>query len=136
MKKFILFLMVSLLFAVTSCVDSNVSTTDPVFPFGSASFATVSTGGETTVNLTVNNTLSYVTINMDTAITVNVTTGTYTRAGSQLVLKLVSDATGRDATPGTGMSGTAVAGANSKTKVATYVYDGTNFVHTATQQIN
>ena len=58
------------------------------------------------------------------------------KAGAELILTIASDGTARDLTPGTSMTGVVVAGVISKTKVATYKFDGTNFIHVGTQQIN
>jgi len=73
---------------------------------------------------------------MSGAMTVNLTIGAGVKAGAELVMKLKSDATGRTVTQGTGMTGVAIAGVNSKTKYATFIYDGTTFVHVATQQVD
>jgi len=56
--------------------------------------------------------------------------------GAELIIKLQSDTTARDVTLSTGFSGTTIAGVISKTKYATFVYDGTNFVHVGTQQVD
>ena len=61
-------------------------------------------------------------------VTVNLTIDAQVTPGAILVLKLTSDGTGRDVTPGTGFLAPVVAGVISKTKVATYIYNGTAYV--------
>lgn len=109
-------------------------TADPIFPFGPASAETLTYAS--TIAASVNNSKTILSVAMTGNATLNLTIGAGTRVGSELYVKITSDGTARDLTPGTGMTGTAVAGVISKTKVATYVYDGTTFVHVATQQIN
>jgi tetrahydromethanopterin S-methyltransferase subunit F len=58
------------------------------------------------------------------------------KAGAELHVVLTSDTTARDTTLSTGFTGTTVAGVISKTKIASFVYNGTNFLHVATQQVN
>gem|GEM_PF-2195019 len=120
--------------AIEPSIINIMYTTDPVFPFGKATEVTLVFAA--TIAAEVNNTMNIYTLAMTGIATLNLTIGAKTRVGSVLVLKLSSDATARDFTPGTGMTGTEVAGVVSKTKVATYVFDGTKFVHQSTQQVN
>jgi len=48
--------------------------------------------------------------------------------GALLVVKAQSDATARTVTLGTGFSGPAIAGVISKTKTASFIFDGATFV--------
>lgn len=57
-------------------------------------------------------------------------------AGAELVVKALSDGTGRDLTLGTGFTGNVIVGTISKTNVMTFMYDGTSFLHTGTKQID
>lgn len=68
--------------------------------------------------------------------TINLTLHAQLEVGSMLVIKAKSDATARTITLGTGFTGTTVAGTISKTKVATFFYDGTSFIHLSTNQID
>lgn len=89
-----------------------------------------------TIALAITNSKTFASVAMTGAATLNITPDANLKAGAQLVLTIASDATARDLTPGTSMTGTVVSGIISKTKVATYDFDGTNFIHTGTQQIN
>jgi hypothetical protein len=109
-------------------------TSNPVFPFGPASTVTLTSAA--TLAASVNNTLTIITVALGTAATLNLTIGEGTKVGSILVVRASSDGTARDLTPSTGMTGTAVAGVINKTKTATYIYNGSTFVHIATQQID
>ncbi|HMN90255.1 MAG TPA: hypothetical protein PKD70_06140 [Saprospiraceae bacterium] len=110
------------------------NTTNPVFPFGAASKKTLASA--VTLAAGINNTVTIIEVALEIAATLNLTVDSETRVGSLLFVKVGSDGTARNLTPGTGMTGTAVAGTINKTKVATYVYDGSTFVHTGTQQID
>jgi len=70
------------------------------------------------------------------ALTLNVSVDAQVTPGARLIVKLLSDTTARDTTLGTGFEGTTIAGVISKTKVAVFEYDGTNFVHVSTSQID
>ncbi len=109
-------------------------TTDPIFPFGPASVETLTYAA--TIASTVNNSMTILTVALTGAATLNLTLDANLRVGSILIVRASSDGTARDLTPGTGMTGTVVAGVINKTKCATYVYNGTAFVHIATQQID
>lgn len=105
------------------------------YPFGPADVQTPAYAA--TIAVTVNNAKTLLNIAQLTgAATLNLTIDGDLPAGAELIVKAQSDGTARDLTPGTGMTGTAIAGVISKTKYATYVYDGSTFVHTATQQVN
>ena len=68
--------------------------------------------------------------------TISISAGSNVKPGAKVYITLQSDSTARDATLSTGFKGTVVAGTISKTKVATFIYDGTDFVHVSTQQID
>lgn len=57
--------------------------------------------------------------------------------GDEIILKVSSDTTARDLTFGTGFTAPTLTGTISKTKVMSFVYDGSNFIATsAAIQIN
>ena len=62
------------------------------------------------------------------AATLNLTVGTDVPVGAILVVKAKSDTTARDITLGTKLIGPAISGVISKTKTASFIFDGTNFV--------
>jgi hypothetical protein len=70
------------------------------------------------------------------AVTLTATVAATVKKGAKVYVRLQSDTTARDATLSTGFEGTTVAGVISKTKIVTFVYDGTNLVHIATNQID
>lgn len=107
---------------------------DPVFPFGPATVSALTYAS--TIAASIYNTKTILTVAMTGNATLNLTINAGTKVGSELHVKIASDGTARDLTPGTGMTGTVVAGTINKTKVATYVYDGSTFVHVGTQQID
>lgn len=109
-------------------------TSNPVFPFGPASTETLTSAA--TIAVEVNNTMNILTVALDTNTTINLTVDPETKVGSMIVLKAASDGTARSVTPGTGMTGAAISGTINKTKAITFVYDGSTFVHVATQQID
>lgn len=90
-----------------------------------------------TIAVTVNEMFTVVNVaEMTGAPTVNVTIDSQVTAGAILLMKLQSDTTARNVTLGTGLTGTTVAGVISKTKYAMFVYDGTSFIHVATNQVD
>lgn len=96
------------------------------FPFGEADSVTLEDAA--TLALTVNNTKTIASVSLGQAATLNVTPNAELPVGSELHLKVTSDATGRDVTLGSNITGPTLAGAANKTKVATFVFDGTNFI--------
>lgn len=70
------------------------------------------------------------------AATLNLTLHSQLELGNILVVKAKSDTTARDITLGTGFLGTKIAGVISKTKVATFWFDGSAFVHLSTNQLD
>lgn len=65
---------------------------------------------------------------LDAACTLNLTVDAQVTAGAILQVKALSDATARDLTFGTKITAPVCAGVISKTKVTTFIYDGTDFV--------
>lgn len=105
-------------------------------PFGPASVVTVTAGA--TVNLAVENSLTYVkqSAAMAANTTFNVTaTNAALENGSELLIELPSDGTGRSFTPGTGMTGLAIAGTANQTIVARFLMVNGSFVHVGQQRI-
>jgi hypothetical protein len=98
------------------------------FPFGDADVQPLEDGA--TLALTVNNTKTIASVSLSQAATLNVTPNAELPVGSELHLKVTSDATGRDVTLGTNITGPTLAGTANKTKVATFVYDGSAFLQT------
>lgn len=81
------------------------------------------------LELSVNNTMTIVNVaQLTAATTIDLTIHSEMPIGALLVVRLQSDATARNVTPGTGMEGPVIAGVIGKTKVATFVFDGTNYV--------
>lgn len=105
------------------------------YPYGPATFDLIDQ--DSTVSISVSNTLSYFEIDTLTqATTVNASVSSSLLEGSMLYLKVRSDTTGRTVTLGTNFEGTTVAGTASKVKVAGFIWDGDNFVHLSTQQLD
>lgn len=97
------------------------------WPFGEAEIQTPAYAA--TLEVTVKNQLTIVDVaTLSGAITINLAIDDQVRAGALLQLQLTSDATARTATLGTGFLALAISGTISKTKVANFMYDGTQFV--------
>jgi uncharacterized protein (AIM24 family) len=69
-------------------------------------------------------------IDLTAAATINVDTAIST-IGDEVVVKVSSNNTARDLTFGTGITGPVLAGVINKTKVQSFVYDGSAFIATA-----
>jgi hypothetical protein len=105
------------------------------YPFGEMDVQSVDAAA--TIELEVENQKTLVNVSeMAAAATINVTASPELKAGAELFIKLKSDGTARAVTLGTGFTGTSVAGTISKTKIASFVYDGSKFIHTALNQID
>jgi hypothetical protein len=96
------------------------------YPFGEADFQTLTYAA--TIEVPVANGLTYCTVALTGACTINLDIDEHLPAGAQLFIRASSDATARTITLGTGLEGPAMAGTISKTKVTQYVYDGSKFV--------
>lgn len=108
---------------------------DPKYPFGPATVASVTPAA--VMSLEVENSETVADLGtLAAAGTLNLEIDAELKAGARLTVKVKSDGTARDLTLGTGFTGTTVAGTISKTKVASFVYDGTTFIHVGTQQVD
>lgn len=97
------------------------------FPFGNAT--TIEVEDAATLNFSITNSMTLITVDQLAAdATVNLTVAKGVPIGSQLFIRLQSDGTARDVSPGTNFEGTDMAGTINKTKMFQAVYDGTNFV--------
>jgi hypothetical protein len=89
------------------------------------------------IALTIKQMITFVTVaTLTGALTLTASINAQVTKGAMLFVKLTSDGTARDTTLSTGITGTTVAGTISKSKLASFVYDGTTFVHIGTQQLN
>jgi hypothetical protein len=70
------------------------------------------------------------------AVTINAVADAGLRKGAELIISTQSDGTARAVTLGTGFKGVAISGTISKTKVATFVFDGSLFVNTGLIQVD
>lgn len=103
--------------------DATVS-----YPFGPADVQTLAPAAAGTQAATITNQETIIDLGVLGAnTTLNLTLGSL-YAGAKLTVKAKSDGTARNVIPGTGMTGAAVAGTISKTKVAQYIFDGETFV--------
>jgi len=90
-----------------------------------------------TIDVAVSNQKTLVNVGQLTgALTLNVAADKELKKGAELVVLLQSDGTARATTLGTGFKGVAIAGVINKTKVAYFVYDGTNFVNISVIQVD
>lgn len=134
MKKFsgLIFLLSVIALAFLASCQNNRTVR---YPFGPADFDSISE--DTTVSLTVRNGLTFFTLDtLDQETTVNATTSNQLPNGSMLYLRLLSDGTGRNVLCGTNMLCDTIKGVASKTNVASFIWDGDDFVHLSTQQID
>jgi hypothetical protein len=105
------------------------------YPFGNVDAKVIDYSA--TINIEVENQKTIVAIGeLSGALTLTAEASAELKVGAELIVKLKSDGTARDTTLSTGFEGTTVAGVISKTKVACFVYDGTNFVHISTNQVD
>lgn len=108
---------------------------DAKFPFGPATVKTVIPAA--TMSLDVVNTETIADLGtLSAAGTLNLAVDAEVEAGSRLTVRVKSDGTARDLTLGTGFTGTTIAGTINKTKVASFVFNGTTFLHVGTQQVD
>jgi len=108
---------------------------NPKYPFGPADVKAVTPGA--TMNVEVSNPETILNLGeLAAAGTINLDIDPEMPAGATLTVKAKSDGTARDITLGTGITGTTIAGTISKTKVATFKFDGTAYLHVATQQVD
>jgi hypothetical protein len=102
---------------------------NPKWPYGPASAIVVTpAAGVGAATITNNMTFLSFAAALAADTTLNLTIDAELEAGAKLVVKALCDGTERDVIPGTGMDGPTIVLVVSKTKVATYTFDGTNFV--------
>jgi hypothetical protein len=99
------------------------------YPFGEAEVLTPDSAA--TIAITVSNPKTIVKIDLGHAATVNVTPDPELEVGAELVFVLKSDGTARNVTYGTNITGPVTTGTIDKTKLATFIYDGTAFLASA-----
>lgn len=105
------------------------------YPFGEMDVQAPVYGA--TIDLVVENQKTLVNVGQLTgALTLNVAPSSELKKGAELIVSLQSDATARATTLGTGFVGVAIAGVISKTKVATFVYNGATFVNIGVIQVD
>lgn len=109
---------------------------DPRYPFGPADVQNIASAATVALSIT-NGGLTYVRFTQLTAaMALTCTVSSDIKAGALLFVEIPSDATARTVTPGAGFTSAALAGTISKTKVASFVYDGSTFINTGFNQIN
>lgn len=107
---------------------------DPIvkWPFGDATVETLAATG--TAAITIINEMTIIDGASTIATgnrTINLTVGATVGIGAMIVLK--AKTTGTETTAfGTKMLGATITGVAGKTKVTTFIYDGTNFINTGT----
>lgn len=102
------------------------------FPFGAADKISKDYGAA--VAATIKNTKTIVTIGQLTGnCTLNLDNHAEMPVGAELHVKTSVDGTNRTLTPGTGITGAATVLTANKSYMLTYIFDGANFVHAATQ---
>lgn len=100
----------------------------PKWPYGAATNSTLT--ADVTYTLTVTNQLTLVNFGtLDTAMALTITPDAGLEAGALLIIKAKSDATARTITL-TGALPATMSGTISKTKVQTFVYNGSSFIAT------
>ena len=105
------------------------------WPFGSADVTAVAYAA--TMALTTANTRTVATIaQMTGAGTINVTIGAEQAVGDELFIKSSSDGTGRVLTWGTGFTGNAYTHVANKSAIHRFVYNGTTWELTGSNQTN
>jgi hypothetical protein len=99
------------------------------YQIGSSTAITVAYAATMEINPTESRTIA--TIDLTGAGTLDIGDEATPQVGDELILKVSSDGTARDLTLGTGITGPVLTGVINKTKVQTFVYDGSNFIATA-----
>lgn len=133
MKKLLMVCMIAMSLIIAS--NQNAKAQDIMYPFGAASFITKTDTLVSTIE--VNNSVTFVDYGVlaDT-IVIHCAPSMFVPAGAVLYIKTASGGTARSTNFSTGMTGVRVPGVINKTKVTSFVYDGTNFICTAVIQIN
>jgi hypothetical protein len=83
------------------------------------------------IELNVSESKSVVSLSITGAVTLNLSADAKPSIGDELILQVANDATIRTLTFGTGITAPNLVGVANKTKVQSFVYDGTAFVATA-----
>lgn len=99
---------------------------NPKYPFGPATVSSVTAAA--TVEVAITNSKTIVDFGeLAAAMTVDLVIDPELEAGAELHIKALSDGTARDITFGDGFNAPVLAGVISKTKVQSFVYNGTAF---------
>ena len=107
---------------ITADADSKV---EVVFPTNEAQSVTAAA----TIAVAINRQVTVIDIGgMGANATINATIGSDVERGALLTVKGASDGTARSMSFGTGFTAPAVAGTISKTKVVSFIYDGSTFL--------
>lgn len=134
MKNFsgIIFLLAVMVMAFLASCANNYTVR---YPFGPAEFEAID--GDTTVSLTVKNGLTFFTVSeLVQETTVNATPSSDLPEGSMLYLRMTADTSGQNVLGNTNFECDTITITASKTVVAQFIWDGDNFVHLGTQQID
>ncbi len=132
-----LFLLTVALFAATNKADAPKkdhieSVSDihsPNWPFGPATSSLLEQ--DDTVNVTISNTMTLLNFGtLDSTMRLVITPASGLKTGALLVIKAKSDLTARNITL-SGALPTSMAGTISKTKVQTFIYNGSSFIATS-----
>lgn len=113
-------------FVVANQLQADYTDSETQAPVYAASIALSITAHETFVDVA----------ELTGALTLTATAAAGLKKGAKLYVTLTSDTTARDTTLSTGFVAGTVAGVISKTKVATFVFNGTNFKLLTAYQIN
>jgi len=107
------------------------------YPFGPAEFESVE--DDTTLSLTVSNSLTYFTVDtLEQETTINGTVSTGLPSGTMVYIRTIADADtlGRNILCGTNFVCDTIKLTTSKSYVASFIYDGSDFIHLSTQGID
>jgi len=99
------------------------------YKIGSATAETLAYAATIEINPSESKTIATVALTGNA--TLNIGATATPQVGDELIVKASSDGTARNLTFGTGFTAPALAGVINKTKVQTFVYDGTGFVANA-----
>lgn len=104
------------------------------YPFGKIDEIALGTGGAQAITIDSQET-QLKAASAETAMTINLTIDAGVRPGAKLVVDIQQDsAAGDNITFGTGMVGAAITGVLNDRDVATFYYDGINFVKTSEEK--
>lgn len=100
------------------------------FKFGSRELLAPESAAAIEINPTCTRTI--VVLDLDVATTLSIGEDATPTVGDEVIVKATSDGTGRNVTFGTGFTSPALAGVASKTKIASLIYDGSEFIPSST----